>query len=410
MVTVQFYLHSPNKKQSPLYVRVHPGDIRRSVGIPLKPVEWNHGKQRVKGHDFTTELNNLLADIEGKIHKAAIEARINGGIFTAAMLENILRPGKVAKIEAVTPAMINTEWKAAYLEEKNLGNTGKAKGANYTRIFTSTVDHLEKFRPGMLFTDLLKEDTIKEFRRYLVAEAKLEDSSVVKHLKHIRVWLKFKGQATQHVTTPKLLKTTHYALTWQELQQLRNCEFTTAGQQMAADAFLIACQICLRYSDLITLTARHIVTMADKNKAVNLNQSKTGDAIFIPFPAMASALMEKYEWAIPVKGDIANSSNFNKHLKAAAKAAGLTRKIRITRVTGGHIKEEWHELHKLLSIHDARHTGGSLVLEASGDQMLSEALLGHAQASTYLHGNTKLIAAKLLEVWDKIESDYKKEQ
>jgi integrase len=402
MVTVQFYLHTPKRKQSPLYVRVHPGDLRRSVGILLKPGEWNHQKQRVKGHDYTTELNNLLTDIEGRVHKAAIEARINGGVFTVEMLEQILRPGKVPKVEPETPGKVYEAWKVAYLEEKNLGNTGESKGNNYTRSFKPTVDHLEKFRPGLLFTDLLKEEVIKEFRRYLV-KAGLEDSSVAKQLKNIRALLKFKGHSTGHVATPKLFKTTHYALTWKELQLLREFEYKSIEQRKAADVFLIASQICLRYSDLLNLTPGHIVTLAGKTKAVNLSQGKTGDTVHIPFPAMASGIMEQYGWVLPVSGYSDNSSNFNKHLKAAAKAAGLTRQIRITSVTGGHIKEEWRPLHELISIHDARHTGASLVTEASGEQMLGEALLGHAAASIYIHGNTRLIANKLLETWGKIE-------
>lgn len=429
MYTISFFLRKSASKRQTLYCRIHPGDYWITTYEKLSS-DTIKGKGTIKGewdavahkvrpnHPSYLAINARLERIKHELDKFMRDADMNPVPVTNERLYEIVNPSRAKmrtaksshKQKAETLEQVFDNWKADHLEKANFGNkSGKVKGLNLPQNYSRAIALLREFRPSLEFADLAEKQTIEAFKKWLLTSKNMQDSTINIALTAIRVLLDYKGVSKAHVIKLKNKPTTKYALTWEEVIKLRDFEYEKKEYREAVDVFVIDCQICLRYSDLYNPALKHLVDLpGGKVKALNLTQGKTGDAVFIPFPPVAAELMERYGWELPLikaASSTSKTGHFNKYLKAAAKLAGLDRKIRITEVRGGNVTEEWLPLHELISAHDARHTGASLMLEATGDMMLADALLGHSIASTYMHSNPVLVSNKLLDAWAKIEGE-----
>lgn len=431
MFTISFFLRKPKNwisgTRQVLYCRIFPYDIPITTheklladqvkGKKIIKGEWDAEAEKVRSlHPSYLAINANLERIRLALDKYLRESDMNGGAITHEQLYAIVNPSrakrkaekKAPKVKVETIQEVYDSWVKSYKEKLNLGNTGEQKGDKYTRSYERVPFYLNEFRQGIAFSALNDKQVIEDFKRYMLTSTTIEDRTINKLLTGIRVLMDFKGLPKAHIEKLKNKSTTLYSLTWKEILQLRDAPYVKESERHAAHVFVITCQICLRYSDLYKPALNHLFEVRNGAKAFNLNQSKTGDDVYIPFPVMASGIMEQYNWKLPLsqtKSAKEGSRTLITNLKAAAKFAGLTRKVRITKVRGGHITEEWKPLHEVISIHDARHTGSTLVLEATGDTRLADALLGHANASPYMHNNPVLIANKLLDAWAKIEAE-----
>lgn len=412
MFSILFYLHTPDRVQGPLYVRVHPGNLRRSTKIILKPGQWNHKAQRIIKHDYANELNALVKDIEGKVFRAAMAAKMAGEVFDSKSLALVLDPEAKEKPKkaAETPSEVYERWKVEYLREANEGNdSGVVKGANYARRPNQVIERLAKFRPDLKLQDITPE-VVKAYRSWLLNETKVQDNTINQHYKIIRMLLKYAGLPFEFVKTAKEKHVTRYDLQWSEVQQLRAHRYSSPELEQAAHAFVMNCQICLRADDMAKVTPDHFLEVESKRhgkvKVINLNQGKTGDPVFIPVPPGLTPLFERYGWQYPLPVDgtrVYRLELYNKRLKLAAAEAGLTRKIRTTKSRGGHVTEAFKPLSSAISSHDSRHTGKSRVLEITKNKDLADMLLGHANNDTYTHIDPISIVDDLLDAWAQYE-------
>ena len=410
VVNIKFYLHSftSSEGKASIYIRIHADglyEFRAAIHERIKRSHWNHKKQVVKaGEDYADEINERIERMKRAVASSFREKLDNGEVLTVDALKSIIRPRSKAQVkEAIeTITQVYQQWKEHYLHEKNIGNTGSEKGTNYARRFNQVVSKLNEFQAGITLTHL-NADLLKKYRQFLIKEG-LQDTTVQNHFKSIRALLAFKGMPNHFVNPPKAAKATKYDLTWSEVMQLYQTEYSTRKIKQAALIFVANCQLCLRYTDLYKV--ENSLTTVESRKygtvsVIHLNQGKTGDVVFIPFPALARQIFTELNNQFPLPTLQASGSpfEFNRYLKQAAEEAGLTRKIRVTKSYNNNVVEEWEPLHRQISSHDARHTGYSRVREATKDKDLAEALLGHSNAGPYSHTDPLALVDSLLDAW-----------
>jgi integrase len=440
MISIRFFLHLPKKIKSPLYVRVHiSGQALNAIstGISLRTgwdtvkqkstisgSEWNHEKQLIKaGHDYAAELNKKLDHLRIKIGQEFYRMLSEGQTPTTYDLKMLVDPKKAEAAgtgtvkKPVTVSEFYKAWGEWYLAKKNRGNkTDEKKGKDYVRGFKQIVDKVNEFLPNAKLADFQRDPNdirgmglIEEFEDWVQEHYTLQDNTLLRYRRPFRAFFKFAGEPYEWLVLDKRVLPTKYSLTWDELQQLRTAKYSTPEIQDAAHVSIIISQLGLRWGDFSTLKALHFEKLkTDKHGevwAVNKNQNKTGNAVYVPVPPMAEELLKLHNFVLPLartKGGKAYRHELSEKMKDAAREAKLERQIRITKVFNGNIQEFTKPIHEIISPHDLRHTGATLIMEATRNRDTVKALLGHLNndvTSGYIHLSPAVIADEILDGW-----------
>jgi len=424
MISVRYFLHSKESQSGTrsLYMDVHCDGVKRiqqAVGESLKKNQWSQSGQRVTTkHDYSKEINARLERLALKVQQVFREMMDEGTVPTGVDLRLILRPLRTEKLLGSGPVPVRETyeaWKAEYLRRKNRGvdlekvKETKLQGYNYARIYTQVVTAIETFKPGATVKDL-NGTNWDAYLTFLHEEMDVEDTTVSTHIKGWKVLREHAGLPTNE---PWLKNTYNRAkllpdLTWKEVLQLKNHKYEDMALQEVAHAFVIDCQLALRWGDFSTLGPQHLHTVNTsfgEVLCVRKRMGKTGGIVMVPMPPMARELFEQYG-RVPVpkskKGGVPHLQEYNKLIKKAAKEAKLTRLVTVEEFKAGKVVEKQLPLHEVLSSHTARHTAASRIRESGGYE-LAQLLLGHAtQGNTarYAHLDTVKTAEKILQAWE----------
>ncbi|MEJ8803172.1 tyrosine-type recombinase/integrase [Pontibacter sp. H249] len=436
MIYVTFYLHRAKSPISPIYVRVHPGDFRASTHLSVEPKYWAlRGKKVPRGtvvnkwlksdHPYAIEWNRKLRELNDKIHTAYFEAEQEGRSLAEVDLAGLINPNLSKKLKKKegprTVRQYLERWAEKYVERKLRGIKDpeerarrKGKVEDYTRSYKQVVDKLEEYMPNIR-PEQLNDETVEGFEEWVLnhKDYKVQFSTVQRYRKVLRNAMKEAGLPYEWLVVGAGEVATKYDLTWEEVLQLRDANYSKESLRRAAHTFVIQCQLALRFGDISSLKAANFERVKlpkhGEVTVINATQGKTGDTVYVPIPPVAAKLMEEHD-GIPVlrtrSGKI-SLQKYNEYLKDAAAEAKLTRLVRQTRsLGGGHIEETQVPLHQVLSSHDARHTGASRVLAVSKDPALVKKLLGHKGRDVterYSHYNPVEVAERLLDAWEKVE-------
>lgn len=227
---------------------------------------------------------------------------------------------------------------------------------------------VQKFNPKLDCADL-SEETVKNFRRYLVATGN-KPATVAKALTVFRIFCKkmladglIKSDPFKNVKIGRVYVRRGF-LTIRELKSFylsfgSNKDLLTAAEQECVRVFLFSCFTGLRYSDLRTLTFDELFDWKIRKQT-----QKTGEAVYIPIPVQARLLLpaRTKNSQTPIFHVVENST-FNKRLRRAAKKLGFT---------------------KYLHCHLARHTFATTCISLGIPLPATSKLLGHRNLDTTL--------------------------
>lgn len=441
MVSIYFFLKTPKKKRSPIYVRVHAdGKEVGAVTIGeslltgwsetkqkhINPI-WDHSRQRATNHKL---LNEKINDLKTKIETRVREMRLKGEMPSSYDVAYIINPEKTKWKDAKAQPKLVKEWYLAwgewYLTKKNRRarkqNIQKEEtGADYVRSFKQIASKVHEFLPTAKLVDFLpqtgerlEEGLYYEFEDWVGENYDLQDNTLLRYRKFFRAMLRFAGLPYAWLDVGSMNKNPKFALTWSEVQQLTRTSFSNVNVERAAHAAVIMAQIALRWGDAFRLQPGHVISQKTRRHGevlvIDKNQNKTGNPIYVPLPPLARELYERYQ-EIPVhysKSFHTSRSDFNVYLKAVAKEAGLDRIIRRTKIYNGQVEESWHPLHELISAHIMRHTSSTLIdaVFEGENPTLVKRLLGHAESDVtagYIHADPIITVDKLLDAWQKVE-------
>lgn len=434
-VSIRFYLHNKTSKAgtSAIYIRVHgasPTPMALSTGESVSRDAWNHEGQKVSGRRerFATEINARLDRMAHRVASEFRERLDNGEELGPEDLRLLVRPQ--AKFTQEKPMVVTVrqyyeEWRDWYRRKKNRGDVEGKEGKDYTRSYKQIVDKMDLFAAGLTPKDIDKVhlsrlrpkditlEWIEAFEAWVHQSYRLQDNTLLRYRRVYRLIRKRAGLPVDFIETSTMRKSDKFNLWWEEVQQLNAyTEYSSPEVAAAAHAIVINCQLGLRWGDMEKLSPVNFYKLQSKRHGevtvLTLSQNKTSDDVLLPVPPMAARLLEEYGWQFPVprtRSGTAYRHKFAELMKAAAKEAGLNRKVRSKKVYNGKVTEGSTPVHKKISTHIPRHTAGTL-MEQAGGRELASALLGHAEAGTthnYIHRDPVQVAEQLLDAWEKIE-------
>lgn len=178
---------------------------------------------------------------------------------------------------------------------------------------------------------------------------------------HVKGWKEMRKFTGLPVNEPWLKNTYNREkilpdLTWAEIQKLANHTNSDTWLQEAAHAFVMDCQLALRWGDLSTLSENHLLPVNTPGfetvLCVKKRQGKMGQPVLVPLPPLARELFERYK-IVPIpraaRTGKPNLTEYNKRLKKAAKEAGLKRMVAVETFKNGKVEETFEPLHKTLT-------------------------------------------------------------
>ncbi|MHC2993019.1 hypothetical protein OB13_16065 [Pontibacter sp. HJ8] len=419
MISCKFYLHNftSTKGKSSIYCRVFCDglyELRTSTHERILREAWHHENQKVlaRKERYASEINNRLQHIAGRVQKEFRVKLDNGEVLTDQDLKLIIRPNdkKINK----GPVMVQEyfdEWADSYKAKKNRGKPEGKAGHTYVnnlqQVVTKIVEFDQKARPS----DLDKA-WVNRFEHWLLSKYDIQDSSLSLYWLVLRKLRELDGLSKEHISSGKKVRSDKFDLTWEEVLQLRDAEYSDEKLRRDAHAFVINCQLALRWSDLRALQPHHFLKVHSHRHGdvvvLDKSQQKTSEPVLIPVPPMAAALLEQYGWEIPLvrtkKGN-AITHQFGERIRDAAEEAKLTRLVRTRKVFNGQAEEGAVKVHEKITSHIARHTGYTRIRSITKNKELAEALVGHVDNSAYDHPDPVIIVDDLLDAWGKVEEE-----
>jgi integrase len=369
MASLRIYRDAPNSDgYAKIKIQVsHQGErITFSTTISILEKHWDEEQRRVKtSHPFAMDLNNDLAEIRKGVAALLHLHRKN---FS---LDRLRVPIKKI-LEKERPKQMNFfDWLEKFIEESKT-----AKRPNTVKKFQTLKTVLKEFG-GTFDTDIT---WITGFVDWLINEKDLLDNTVEKYVSNLRTFLTWADERglSPHPDYKKLKWKRHNIepifLTEEELLRVYNLEGLLPYQERVRDVFCFACWTGLRYSDVAGLTEANI-----KNGKIYLNQIKVSEPLKIPLNQYSRAILEKYDYKLPVIGNYKT----NEYLKEVGEKAKLNSMEKRVQFKGGQRIETTFKKWQILSFHDARRTFIILLLIKGTPIRIIMEMTGHKDFKSF---------------------------
>ena len=155
-----------------------------------------------------------------------------------------------------------------------------------------------------------------------------------------------------HIYNFKIGETKTYNFRSKKIQKFRKNKIETL--EKVRDMFVLGCNLGQRYSDLVRISPENF-----KSNMFSIVQQKTGNKCFVPIDSlsinseMTKAILKKYNYTAPYKGDI---NNYNTYLHQLLHHIGgeFLEEIYIDTKVNGVITRETKYRYQLISSHSAR--------------------------------------------------------
>ncbi|MDL2282130.1 site-specific integrase [Parabacteroides sp. OttesenSCG-928-G06] len=364
--------------------------IKRSVAVD----SWNQTRECCTSTGKVgKELNRYIDTMRAKVLQIHRELEIDGIRVTADAIRDKLYgrdESQKTLIEVYTEH--NKRCRALI---------GKDFSASTVEKFDTSLNTLKTFIKHSTKKDdiLLKEISrvfIQDFEFYLKAERNMQHNSALKHLKNLKKivrialaneWVKkdpFVGIQFKHD------KIDVDFLSQEELDRIKNKEFSIKRLEVVRDIFLFCTYTGLAFIDVKQLDSSHLI--ADSNGALWIRKprQKTGNMCNIPVIQPAKTILEKYkEHPECLKKNVLlpvlSNQKTNAYLKEIADLCGITKKM---------------------SSHIARHTAATTVFLANNVSIENVAkILGHSSTKMTQH-YAKVLDSSILRDMQSVEAKF----
>lgn len=374
-----FYLKKPKNYQKgnmPIYMRITVDGVPKeiSTGRDWEPSRWNIHAQRASGtKEDGKALNVFLDTLQAKVYEAKRQLLENNKAITAELLKNILK-GKTDR-----PKMLMEVFQYHNDQIKEL--IGKEVSAATLERYKTSLEHTRSFmqwKYGITDIDIknLDFEFITEYDYWLRSVRNCSHNTTIKYLGNFRKiinrcirngWLQRDPFLGFKMTKREVERV---FLSKEELQRIRDKDFSTERMRQVRDIFLFCCFTGLAYADVKKLQRSEICVGIDGDQWIFTSRQKTETASRIPLLSFALEIIEHYE-NHPVcvqKGKVLpvpSNQKMNTYLKEHADVCGIT---------------------KPLTSHIARHTFATTVTLGNGVPIETVSkMLGHKNLRTTQH-------------------------
>jgi len=374
----KFYLENRPNKKGECMIRVSimmkSNRLITSIGsgYSINPMKWDISKQCVKKGSINSrglsyaEINNRINTIASEFQTLESEA-IGGKPISQDSLKKLWSE-KFSKspkktILSTPETTDDTTFFGLFQnfidEQKRVQNWHPMTEGK----FASIKKQLKAFNPDLQFEDVNKE-MLAKYCAFLTKDYKLINSTVKKHIAHLKQFFRWAVEQ-QIITTSPILqwkpkldsvpKPIIY-LDWEELMKLYNHKIdpNLPGLERVRDCFVFQCFTGLRYSDLYNLRKSDI-----RGNSIFITTIKTSDSLEIQLNDYSKAILDKYsdevffdDKALPV----ISNQKMNDALKTICEIVEFNTPIRMTIYKGTERKEVTKFKYDLIGTHCGRRT------------------------------------------------------
>lgn len=321
---------------------------------------FNPKKQIVRGD---TQTNEYIEAIRMKCYALETEMLKRGLLLTVDTFVYAFRHG--IRQNSISVYGLFDKFMEKQLEKKDVGLITQAIYVKYRCTIRYCKDAMQTDK---MLSDLTTSD-MEDIYKYMLR--KMSNNSAIcymRKLKTILIYAIREGYISTNPITFKFHKdkVEKEPLTIEEVRSIRTKELGSRRIENIRDLFILQCYTGLAFRDMSSLSEMDIRIDKDGKEWIVKERIKTGITAFIPILPVVKEILVKYNYHLPTL----TNQKYNSYLKEIQDVCGIT---------------------KTLHSHLARHTCGTLLLNAGVDMLTVSKVLGHSSTKT-----TETVYAKLL--------------
>jgi len=347
---------------SPLELYVIIDGKRRYVSLNrrINPKAFNNKRQMVKGD---TQTNEYIEAVRMKCYTLQTEMLKRGLLFTADTFVYAFKYG--IKQNSISVYALFDEFMMKQQEKKKVGLITPAVYTKYKCTIRYTKEAL---KTDKMMNELSTSDMEDIYTYMLGRMANNSAICYMRKLKTILIYAIREGYITTNPITFKFHKdkVKTEPLTLDEVRRIRTKVLGSKSMENVRDLFIFQCYTGLAFYDMSSLTQKDIKVDKDGNEWILKERIKTGVMAYIPVLPVVKEILVKHQYLLPTL----SNQKYNSYLKEIQEVCGIK---------------------KTLHSHLARHTCGTLLLNAGVDMLTVSKVLGHSSTKT-----TEAVYAKLL--------------
>ena len=321
---------------------------------------FNAKKQIVRGD---TQTNEYIKAMRMKCYSLQTEMLKRGLLFTVDTFVYAFRHG--IRQNSISVYGLFDKFMEKQLEKKNLGLITHAIYVKYR----CTIRYCkEAMQTDKMLSELTPSDMEDIYTHMLHKMSNNSAICYMRKLKTILIYAIHEGYISTNPITFKFHKdkVKKDPLTLDEVRRIRTKELGSERVENIRDLFILQCYTGLAFRDMSSLSKRDIKIDKDGKEWIVKERIKTGVPAFIPILPVVKEILVKYNYHLPTL----TNQKYNSYLKEIQEVCGIK---------------------KTLHSHLARHTCGTLLLNAGVDMLTVSKVLGHSSTKT-----TEAVYAKLL--------------
>ena len=321
---------------------------------------FNAKKQIVRGD---TQTNEYIKAMRMKCYSLQTEMLKRGLLFTVDTFVYAFRHG--IRQNSISVYGLFDKFMEKQLEKKNLGLITHAIYVKYR----CTIRYCkEAMQTDKMLSELTPSDMEDIYTHMLHKMSNNSAICYMRKLKTILIYAIHEGYISTNPITFKFHKdkVKKDPLTLDEVRRIRTKELGSERVENIRDLFILQCYTGLAFRDMSNLSKKDIKIDKDGKEWIVKERIKTGVPAFIPILPVVKEILVKYNYHLPTL----TNQKYNSYLKEIQEVCGIK---------------------KTLHSHLARHTCGTLLLNAGVDMLTVSKVLGHSSTKT-----TEAVYAKLL--------------
>ena len=321
---------------------------------------FNPKKQIVRGD---TQTNEYIEAVRMKCYALETEMLKRGLLLTVDTFVYAFKHG--IRQNSISFYGLFDKFMDKQLEKKNIGLITHAIYVKYR----CTIRYCkEAMQTDKMLSDLTTSDMEDIYTHML---HKMSNNSAICYMRKLKTILLYairEGYISTNPITFKFHKdkVEKEPLTIEEVRSIRTKELGSRRIENIRDLFILQCYTGLAFRDMSSLSEKDIKIYKDGKEWIVKQRIKTGITAFIPILPVVKEILVKYNYHLPTL----TNQKYNSYLKEIQEICGIK---------------------KTLHSHLARHTCGTLLLNAGVDMLTVSKVLGHSSTKT-----TEAVYAKLL--------------
>lgn len=343
-----------------LYVIINGKRRYVSLNRRIDPKSFNPKKQIVRGDDQT---NEYIEAVRMKCYSIETEMLKRGLLLTTDTFIYAFKNG--IKHNSITVYALFDEFMQKQEEKRKVGLITQAIYVKYR----CTIRYCkEAMQTDKMLSDLTTSD-MEGIYTYMLG--RMANNSAICYMRKLKTMLIYairEGYISQNPITFKFHKdkVKKEPLTLEEVRRIRTKELGSKSLEKIRDLFVFQCYTGLAFRDMSSLSEKDIKIDKDGKEWIVKERIKTGVPAFIPILPVVKEILVKYNYHLPTL----TNQKYNSYLKEIQEVCGIK---------------------KTLHSHLARHTCGTLLLNAGVDMLTVSKVLGHSSIKI-----TEAVYAKLL--------------